>query len=831
MNNRDRRILCFLATLCFLVYLPQFAGLFFASWPFDDDGVSLFNIWRGFARDSLQRGILPLWNPHLFCGMPFLANNQVAVFYPPNLVYWLLPMPTALLADAIGHNLLLAFGAYALARTLGLSRSAAFVVAVVLGYGGAVAAHINNGHMTWHAVRAYLPWELWALLSYLRSGKLRYAGALSGFLSLQIAAGYPPVVLLSVALCCGLFIAWCATHWPKRDTAPRAALLPRGWPAAALLICVLPLMLTAVCILPMLEVSRSTAHGSGLEFADVSRFSATWRTFLRLVAPRFFGNNSELQWSVRSVPHEEVGYVGLLPLVLALGAPLLARRRNPQSAIANPQWHAPSAVPWLWALLPLAVILALGRETPVYRWLYDFVLPFRLIRVPVRWLEVWYFAAALLAGFAFDSCIHQASRGHTMGQPLVRAVLFALRSISVLFMLLAAAVFMTSPHSNLWMRYTQRFLPEHTWQLRVQIAEYQHLQTSWECATTALLAFLLAMAWAALHRSHAPRQRRWAELLLVGLIVADVMAQFWGSARVVPVAQYRAHVSWPAPIVRAYSPQQRWDTNVSGYAINQGMRDGIDLYNGYDALGAKRFYDFAGAVEGELSWTAMYQPRTRSSLLRVAGVTHTLTSKPQALEARSSWRGSLRPALAMRAGDWQLWRYAGAWPRLYLTTRVREAAQGQQLNLLQRLAARPVGRSQQTVVVAPGVFPEIAANPLRRHGGDLAWRRATNRVMVQTDAGAPAVLVLGEAWFPGWRAWVNGQPEPVEQANFLFRAVRVPAHQANVTLLYEPQTYRFSLFLSLCGLATATALVTCRLRHQLRRRPQPDKRPGGDQPR
>ncbi|MDQ3815301.1 MAG: hypothetical protein M3347_15380, partial [Armatimonadota bacterium] len=196
LSRRDARILWILTALCLAAYLPQWAGLLTQAWPFDDDGVRLFNNWRGFARDSLWRGLLPLWNPHLFCGVPFLANNQTAVLYPPNVLYWLLPLPVALLLDAGAHNLLLTFGGYALARRLHLSRTSAFVVAALLGFGGAVAAHINTGHMTWHAARAYLPWELWALLSYLRSGRRRYVGALVGFLTLQIASGYLPIVLL-----------------------------------------------------------------------------------------------------------------------------------------------------------------------------------------------------------------------------------------------------------------------------------------------------------------------------------------------------------------------------------------------------------------------------------------------------------------------------------------------------------------------------------------------------------------------------------------------------------------------------------------------------------
>jgi hypothetical protein len=34
-----------------------------------------------------RRGLIPLWNPHQFCGAPFIANGQSAFFYPPNWLF------------------------------------------------------------------------------------------------------------------------------------------------------------------------------------------------------------------------------------------------------------------------------------------------------------------------------------------------------------------------------------------------------------------------------------------------------------------------------------------------------------------------------------------------------------------------------------------------------------------------------------------------------------------------------------------------------------------------------------------------------------------------
>ncbi|OQY80104.1 MAG: hypothetical protein B6D41_21630, partial [Chloroflexi bacterium UTCFX4] len=48
-----------------------------------------------FAQSWLGRGVLPLWNPYIFGGMPFVGDIQSALFYPPNLFVYFLSNPLA----------------------------------------------------------------------------------------------------------------------------------------------------------------------------------------------------------------------------------------------------------------------------------------------------------------------------------------------------------------------------------------------------------------------------------------------------------------------------------------------------------------------------------------------------------------------------------------------------------------------------------------------------------------------------------------------------------------------------------------------------------------
>src|SRR5215212_7025872 len=58
------------------------------------DAIAQFYPWRAFAATWMRQGVVPLWDPHQFCGTPFLANSQSAVLYP--LHFLLLYLPSGL---------------------------------------------------------------------------------------------------------------------------------------------------------------------------------------------------------------------------------------------------------------------------------------------------------------------------------------------------------------------------------------------------------------------------------------------------------------------------------------------------------------------------------------------------------------------------------------------------------------------------------------------------------------------------------------------------------------------------------------------------------------
>ncbi len=70
------------------------------------------------------------------------------------------------------------------------------------------------------------------------------------------------------------------------------------------------------------------------------------------------------------------------------------------------------------------------------------------------------------------------------------------------------------------------------------------------------------------------------------------------------------------------------------------------------------------------------------------------------------------------------------------------------------------------------------------------------QVIVQTVNDEPAFLFLGDSYYPGWKAYVDGQQARLYRADYLFRAVPVPAGEHTVEFRYQPDSLTLGIGIS-----------------------------------
>ena len=179
--------------------------LFGGAWMPSGGGDLVSFLWPTytFAARSLRSGVLPLWNPYLYSGMPFAADNQSGLFYPVNLlVFLLVPKLTYFVMElmSVAHVWWAGVGMYILIRTMNARRVPAFAGALAWMFSEVFVIHFGNYNLI--AVAAWLP-LIFAMFRFSLSreagegwgGDLRCAFAAGALWGMASLAGHAQMML------------------------------------------------------------------------------------------------------------------------------------------------------------------------------------------------------------------------------------------------------------------------------------------------------------------------------------------------------------------------------------------------------------------------------------------------------------------------------------------------------------------------------------------------------------------------------------------------------------------------------------------------------------
>jgi hypothetical protein len=377
-----------LAALVFL-FLRQaaFSNLIFAR----GDTLLYFYPYWDYRAQTLLAGRLPLWNPYLFMGVPFLANSQAGVFYPLNWPLIIFPAPVAVKISIIVHLLIAAWGTFALARKVfGLESLPATFAAALFALGGYLTAQIE--HVNQLQGLAWLPLALLATHRILTLAPrhprtlIVHCSLLSLFIALTLTAGHTQTAFITLVACIliALHTSLVTRHILGFGILGFGIFLAFG--------------LAAIQLIPTLELSRLSLRGGGLPLNEAVSFSLN---------PLLLGR-ALLSGYSRLIFSEFVAYIGVIPLLLALFAlqSLITNNRfsNPSTSIRRMPLRTSLQSPiFLAALLAgFGLFFAFGGYNPFYLLLARFLPGFNLFRVPARWLALWALGASLLAGLGLQ---------------------------------------------------------------------------------------------------------------------------------------------------------------------------------------------------------------------------------------------------------------------------------------------------------------------------------------------------------------------------------------------------------------------------------------------
>jgi hypothetical protein len=766
---------CFAAWAAALValtsFLPFVRGILTGQCFYFRDLSRQFFPLRRFAVEGLRRGELRFWNPYLHEGVPL---SLPALSYPVDLLQALIP-------NESGFSLLLALhvplgGLFflLLGRGLGLSVLAAAGGAIVYALGGFYLSTLN--------LYVYLQAAAWAplvVLGLLRSGEGRPRWQAGAAVLVAVALSTTGAEIVAQAVAVGLVLAF-APREPRRLLRIGASLALGAGLAAPTLAIVSSLV-------------AGSARAGGFPTDVVLAQSIDPWTLGQLVIGNWHGNLADLAnqwWGSRffpsGFPYVVSLYLGAVALTLAGVGALGARAPRGR----------------LLALVAGALVMALGRFAGLAP-IVD-AMPFiHAFRHPSKAFFTVHLGVALLAALGLDRM--RDGRGWRAAAAIGLALGGLLASLPALPSLF--------PGTARW--FLAGFLPpSFTWPQRVAVSD---LILS-DAARGGVLAVLLALvALLVMARRLDPGRAAGAAVVLVAV---DLIRTGAGLNPMVTPDFYRL-----SPEMETLAASLR----ESGGRVFSCDPESSPAYfrarsvqpEGHDAW---TFAVFAESLTPAFNMNARLPSALSRDLTMLVPAERTLAPEDVGPAALASGASRLRAAgVAHVVCLESLTDPSLSWRATFTPRRIAPVSVSV-YDLERPLPLRELARHVRTVADRAAAL-EIAGAPGFQVGGGVAvegpattaddasgslWvvEDTPGRIQIQAETNKASVVVIRDAFAPGWHASVNGAPAPVWRADGRHRAIPIPAGSSRVRAQYDPPG--FSAALAVAALAAAATGLLAR---------------------
>lgn len=788
--------------------------------------------WHHLVKNDLQAGEWPLWNPLLGNGTPLLANLQSAVFYPPNLIYLLLPVEQALTLSVMVHIILAGLLMYCYTRRLGLWPFAATVSALTFMFSGYLIGRTQFVTM----VNAIAWFPLLLLLSdniATRRAKINIMW-LGIVLAIQLLAGHAQLWFYGLLLI-GAYTIFRSRHRPSPVTVTghdnklmaqpgqrgrdpfRVALMGRSVWRLALAV-IISLLLAAAQLLPTAEFVSQSSRSEGAERTVALTYSFwPWR-FITLLAPDFFGHPAQGNYWGYATYWEDHAYVGVLPFILALVAiwtyfkhrrsqgqaksketnlspesgsgstssgefrndivinnDYLALTRNTDDK-ASPLW----VVPFFAGLIPVSLMLALGWHTPIYLWVFDTIPGFALFRAPAR-LLIWYTVAlAVLAGIGAQFFEATPANRRNWRRLLTACIALTVTGFG--------AGSLISGRSLTFLTATQTagillILSIALLLIRPKKGSARFIGESlWQWLIMIFVGIDLLLA----------------ALPLIQTVPPDVFRQPMATAQFLQTQpeQYRYFVDRRFTYntvfhqyfqFNAFGPAEvaHWQGLKESLVSNFGVYAGLPATNNNDPLVVGRWQQLT-------RWLEHATVDRQARLLSIMNVAYFIGNTGH------NW-----PVL-YNSEALTIQRVPGVLPRAYFVSQVYVAQDIGQL--FERLTAPDFDPQREIVIIPDEEQPRLPSGWERSSAAGPVTVRELGSTQLQLRVNAPTsgFVVLTDTFYPGWQATIDGQAVKIWPANLAFRAVAVEPGRQTISFKYQPASFTFGL---LTSIVTALTLM------------------------
>ncbi|MBI2865621.1 MAG: oligosaccharide flippase family protein [Chloroflexi bacterium] len=759
--------------------------------------------WKTFAKESLLSGNLPLWNPYVFAGMPFLAAGQYAVLYPLGVMFYLLPVAQAYGWFMALHVFLAGLFTYIYLRVIGANRFGSMVGGVafmfcnllivsfiwpmvvstviwlplLLAVAEIVLRRFERDPRPWRSAFPYLLLGSMILGLHFLAGHFEFS-----FFVLFTLLFYVLARLLAILI---------------RSRSPLSVLRPSLALGAMFLVGV---ALAAVQLIPFYDLVGQNYRSGNSSYDQVIGYALPKKQILGFVMPDFFGNPTHHKyfdvvdgrtkpvtkatdfagnpttfprWSVKNYV-EAASYIGILPLLLACLAPFLRRDRYTVT---------------FSVLAIFSLLLAFG--TPLFRliWLIPGI---EQSHSPFRWVFPYLVGVSVLAGLGASALTSGRYR-------ITPARLAGIAACLAGFAILAALVL-----SRVFVQQTLALADGvlHRSQLLPVAFDSGQMLYSYTARNLGMFGLFLAAGGLAVAYAAGWRRKMGGKplprLFYVGTLGALAIDLFVPSYGFNSTTDPKLLDFVPPSLAKLRADGDIFRITSFGYEDTMkpvsNMMVGLQDTRGYDSIIPKQYTNLWRLMEepGSLLYSMINKVAEPASLespiLDLLNVKYVLTTRNIGLPNYTE----------VYRGEINVYRNDDYLPRSFLVGRATfvdgEAA------ALARMGRRDFDPRREVIITVDGNGQESGT------GGSatlLPTPRITsyqpNRVSIIASASEPSYLVLSDSFFAGWRATVDGKDTPVLRADAVFRAIKLEPGEHEVVFRYSPDSVKLGAYLSFIG--------------------------------
>ncbi len=681
--------------------------------------------WREVAMSGLAHGEIPLWNPYIFSGTPLIANIQSAVFYPLNIVFFILPFSYAWSLLVMLQIFLASLFCYLYFVNLGLKRSSACFGALVFAFSG-----FSIAWLTWNTVVHTLLWLPLILLSIDSIIKVFNFSRFQEHFFSRLAAWMSMFIF---SLSCA-FLAGHLQTFLYVFVSVLAYLILR-LTQARLFKNIKVIFFFVICYgvffsITSFQWSNSLSYiiNSGRSLDQVrwqkDDWFLPWQHLVQFIAPDFFGNPATLNyWGIWNYG-EFIGYVGLYPLLLALYSLFLINdKRIVEFAV----------------LLFISLLFVL--PTPLAKVPFQLQIPFLSSSQPSRLISIVDFSLAALSAFGFDRFFLESRSKRRRNIKVIFFLLFIILTILWLFTNIGKIFGISS--NNLAVSQKNLIFPS----------------VVFVCISLTVFfgdAIIFRFGYKSL------------SALIMLIFLVDIYRFGW---KFTPFSDK----SWIYPktqIIRYLQSQPQPNRYMSVddriFPPNFSIFYRIQTVAGYDPLYLHRYGEFVSMwVRGKpdispLSFNRIITPHDYNSpLARLANVEFVLSLKDEPINDLT---------LVMQEGTTRLYKKTNTLPRAYFVSTAEYKKSDK--DLAEGLFTEEVYSGKKALIEEdiPALDKSLSAT-----GESVeVLKYAANEIVLKTTTYSKKFLVLADVYYPLWKAFIDSDQTKIYRTNFTFRGIVVP---------------------------------------------------------